>query len=108
MVNIGKILLVMSIAYVITSWSIQNVFIANGPQLKHDVFSWAKPKDEYKKIYQGVYAVTTNQYSGIEVRESEVEWIPYTYVVNGKEIKLRVPKGMQPPSQKEMDLVYGQ
>ena len=44
----------MSIAYVITSWSIQNVFIANGPQLKHDVFSWAKPKDEYKKIYQGV------------------------------------------------------
>lgn len=107
MVKIGKILLVMSIAYVITSWSIQNVFIANGPQLKHDVFSWFKPKNEYKKIYQGVYAITTNQYSGIEVRENEVEWIPYTYVVNEKEIKLRVPKGMTPPSQKEMDLVYG-
>ena len=107
MINIGKILLIMLVAYVVTAWSIQNVFIANGPQLKRDVFSLFKPKDEYKKIYQGVYAITTNQYSGIEVRESEVEWIPYTYMVNEKEIKLRVPKGMNPPSQKEMDLVYG-
>ncbi len=107
MIKIGKILLVMLVTYAVTSWSMQNIFIANGPQLKHDVFSWAKPKNEYKKIYQGVYAITSNQYSGIEVRESEVEWIPYTYVVNGNEIKLRVPKGMSPPSQKEMDLVYG-
>lgn len=107
MTNVGKILLVMLVAYLVTSWSMQNVFIANGPQLRHDVFSLFKPKNEYKKIYQGVYAITTNQYSGIEVREGEVEWQEYTFVVNGKEIKLSVPKSMNPPSQKEMDLVYG-
>lgn len=59
-----------------------------------------------KKISSGVYAGEYNKTKVFVYKENEIEWIEYTFNVNGKAIKIRVPKGQQPPSQKDVDFIF--
>jgi len=58
------------------------------------------------KISQGVYAGEKNNIKVYEVRTNEIEYLEYTFNVNGKEIKIKVPKDQQPPSQEVVEALY--
>lgn len=58
------------------------------------------------QVSQGVYAGEKNGYKVIEVRIGEIEYKEYTFKVNGKEIKIKVPKDQQPPSQDVVEALY--
>lgn len=58
------------------------------------------------RIAAGTYAATEGNATVIEFKENEVEWIEYTYNLNGKEIKIRVPKGQAVPSQETVEKFY--
>ena len=59
-----------------------------------------------KKVSQGVYAGEMNNIKVYEIRTGELEYLEYTFNVNGKEVKIKVPKGQEPPSQEVMDSLY--
>lgn len=58
------------------------------------------------KVSQGVYAGEKDSYQVYEVKVDEIDSVVYTFNVNGKQIKIRVPKDKQPPTQKEMELIF--
>lgn len=57
-----------------------------------------------KKVSQGVYAGERNDIKVYEVRSDEIEYLEYTFNVKGKEVKVKVPKDQQPPSQEFMEV----
>ncbi|MFA5136995.1 MAG: hypothetical protein WC489_06440 [Patescibacteria group bacterium] len=59
-----------------------------------------------KQIAPGTYAQTSGNVTQITYRENEVEWVEYTYQLGGKEIKIRVPKGQEKPTQDEVEEMY--
>ncbi len=63
-------------------------------------------KAPLKKVSQGVYAGEKNGYKIYEIRTGEIEYIEYTFNVNGKEVKIKVPKGEEPPSQEVVEALY--
>jgi len=103
----------------------KEVFIANSPTIRpnlgpymatrlQNVFSntsqslallfYKSPAEELKNlplipVAKGVYAKSNDKASYTEYRVNEVEWIEYTFTVKGKEIKISVPKGQDPPPQ---------
>ena len=58
------------------------------------------------KVSQGVYAGEKNNIKVYEIRTNEIEYLQYTFNVNGKEIKIKVPKGQEPPSQEVVGKLY--
>jgi hypothetical protein len=58
------------------------------------------------KVSQGVYAGEKNDIKIYEIRTGEIEYIPYTYNINGTEKKINVPKGQEPPSQEVVEALY--
>ncbi len=58
------------------------------------------------KVSQGVYAGEKNDIKVIEIRTDEIDYLEYTFTVNGKEIKIKVPKGIEPPSQGVVESLY--
>ncbi len=63
-------------------------------------------KAPLKKVSQGVYAGETDNIQVYEIRSNEIDYLEYTFNVNGKEIKIKVPKDQQPPSQETVDALY--
>jgi uncharacterized membrane-anchored protein YhcB (DUF1043 family) len=59
------------------------------------------------KLVPGVYARKDSSYEVIDLVDSEVNWIQYTFVVNGKEIVINIPEGQSPPPQEVIDRMYG-
>ena len=145
-----KIFLLLIAVFIISDFSIKNVFIAQSPKL-NPFFAqnmiakvnnlWSKtinfiafknvptqsptpssvvafnpnnvPKDvvdalsaPLTKVSQGVYAGEKNGIKVYEIRIGELEYLEYTFTVNGKEIKIKIPKGQKPPSQKIVNALY--
>ena len=59
-----------------------------------------------KEISQGIYAGEKDSYQVYEVKVDEIDSTVYTFNVNGKQIKIRVPKDKQPPTQEEVELIF--
>jgi hypothetical protein len=129
----GKILLIMLFAYGIMNVMSEEVFIAGTPQIrpnldKHLAYRWSEltrgnvqfiaemfdnrtPEQKLENVplhelTKGVYAKGEKNYSYTVIKKGEVEWIEYTFNVNGKEVKIKVPKGEQPPAQEMVENIY--
>lgn len=59
-----------------------------------------------KSVAPGVYAKSAGDVQVTEIRMSEVNWKEYTFNVNGREIKIRVPEGQIPPSEDQVAKQY--
>lgn len=58
------------------------------------------------KMSQGVYAGERDGIRVYEIKTDEIDYLEYTFTVNGKEIKIKVPKDQTPPSQQTMEALY--
>lgn len=59
-----------------------------------------------KPVSKGVYAGEKNNINVYEFRQDEIDWVEYTFVINGKEMKIKVPKGQTPPKKEELEQIY--
>ncbi len=59
-----------------------------------------------KKVSQGVYAGEKNNIKVYKIKMNEIDYLEYTFNIKGKEIKVKVPKGEQPPTQEEIELFF--
>ena len=59
-----------------------------------------------QQVSKGVYAGEKNDIKVYEIRTGEIEYLEYTFNVNGKEIKIKVPKDQEPPSQEVVETLY--
>jgi hypothetical protein len=68
------------------------------------------PKDlkdvPLQPIGTGVYAHEKEHTKEVIFKDNEINWIEYTYIVNGQEIKIRVPEGQPAPPQKVVERNY--
>jgi hypothetical protein len=148
-----KLVFVFGVAYLISNFSIKNVFLGNSPRINpyagQNMIAkatnlWSKTtsliafKNPFtnssstgfqngglnqastsissdvaealntplSKVSQGVYAGEKNDVKVFEVRIGEIEYLEYTFNIKGKEIKIKVPKGQDPPSQQVLEAVY--
>ena len=154
-----KIFLLLGAAFIISDFSIKNVFLAKSPKFNpfftQNIIAkvsniWTKttnffafrsifpssndqinqanfnqkptnqtftlkeaPKDIIEalntpltKVSQGVYAGEKNNIRVYEIRTNEIEYLEYTFNINGKEVKIKVPKDQQPPSQEVVEALY--
>ncbi|MFA6016816.1 MAG: hypothetical protein WC744_01885 [Patescibacteria group bacterium] len=155
-----KIFLVFTVAYLISSFSIENLFLAKSPKInpyfgqnmmakatgllnktknlvafrinlpnfsntggtinnnqpsaltnQESALTLTKKIDNalqtpLSKISQGVYAGERDGIRVYEIRTGEIDYLEYTFTVNGKEIKIKVPKDQSPPSQQTMEALY--
>lgn len=63
-------------------------------------------KTSFKKVSTGVYAGEQDGYQVYKVSTDELGYVTYTFNINGKEVKIKVPRGQKPPSQKEVESFY--
>ena len=63
-------------------------------------------KTPLKQVSKGVYAGETEGIQVYEVRINEFDYLEYIFNVDGKEIKIRVPEGQAPPTQKVIEQLY--
>ena len=57
-------------------------------------------------IGKGVYARTDNKNALIEINLEGVEFVEYTFNINGNQVKVKVPKGEMIPNQKVLEALY--
>lgn len=126
-----KIFFVFFLTYLITNFLIKEVFLANGLKVRPNLLSYLSTrvsdliriesnrfislfkkspdiKEELKDVpfhmvTKGIYGKSRGNYSYTEVRLNETEWIEYTFNIKGIEIKIKVPKGQNPPNQKMLE-----
>jgi hypothetical protein len=60
----------------------------------------------FTPVGKGVYAKSDNETTVVELRLGELDWLEYTYMINGKEVKIRVPKDVEPPKQELLEKIY--
>lgn len=120
-----KIFFLLSVAYIVSNFFIKNIFLADSPKLNpffvQNMFAkktitpnnntYSQNIEEalnapLKKVSQGVYAGEKNNIKVFEIRTGELEYLEYTFNVNGKMVKIKVPKGQEAPSQEVMDVLY--
>jgi len=58
------------------------------------------------KVTTGVYAGEKENIGIYQYKPDEIIWEEYSYVVNGNEKKIKVPKGQEPPSQEVVGKLY--
>jgi hypothetical protein len=167
--RLPKIVLVMVISYLISNFSIKNVFIAESPKLNPFFVTntiarvnnfWSKtgnfiasinlfPKfnlfnktnqtaynstnnnqnmnntayqpnsltlskaqinsmieTPLKKISKGIYAGENDGYKVYKINTDELGYITYTFTIEGKEVKFKVPSDQQAPSQEEVEKLF--
>lgn len=54
-------------------------------------------------VAKGAFAKSNQNGTIAVINIDEVQWIEHTYIINGKEIKIKVPAGQQPPSQESVE-----
>lgn len=57
----------------------------------------------FKQMTKGVYAKSNNNISYTIVRDNEIDWVEYSFDIKGKQVKIKVPRGEQPPSQETLE-----
>lgn len=57
----------------------------------------------FNTIQKGVYGKEDGQITYILIKEKEVNWQEYNVSINGKNIKILVPKGEEQPSEKYLE-----
>jgi len=57
-------------------------------------------------LSQGVYAGEQEGVNVYEVRIGELEYLEHTFIIKGKEVKIRVPKGQEAPSEDVIEYLY--
>jgi len=125
--QLSKIFFAMVIAYMVSGFLNNDIFIANSPQIRADwkeylaskvtiqsinPLAWIFGSKEDKElaarkerlkaslipVAKGVRAASEGNVSYIEYNIDEVEWAEITYILsNGKTVKIRYPKGMTVP-----------
>lgn len=115
-----------TIAKVKNSWSKTGNFIASinlFPKINKTDFnqtnypqpnSFALTKSQFneilktplKQVSQGVYAGESGETKVYEVRVGEIDYLEYTFNINGKEVKVKVPKNQEAPSQQEVEEIF--
>lgn len=127
------ILLVLVISFFISSYSANNIFIADTPKLNRNYFAKtignyftkrtvnqvtekkvetiptdinnALDKTNLKLLSHGVYAGENKSLKVSKFIENEIEWEQMTIVTNsGKQVVLKYPVG-QPPIQEMIDII---
>lgn len=58
------------------------------------------------KLGIGVYAQNKENVTRITIKKDEIEWVEYTFTLNNKPLKIRIPKGSQPPTQDVLEKIY--
>lgn len=58
-----------------------------------------------KQISRDVYSKSKDNYSNLEIRINEIEFIEYSFNVDGKKIKIKIPKDTPPPSEEFVKLL---
>lgn len=120
-----KVAAVFAFSYLLISFFARDIFIANSPRIRPDAgqvitakFSNTtagikqlasnifrqSPEQQLRdvplrQVSKGIYARQKGTVSQTIIKDSEVELIEYEYNVNGKIVKIRVPKGQNPPPQ---------
>ena len=61
-----------------------------------------------KETSKGVYAGEKNNIKIYKFKQSEIEWIEYTFTVNGKQVKIKVPKDQEKPTQEDAEQIYSE
>ncbi|NTU74303.1 hypothetical protein HGB07_09285 [Candidatus Roizmanbacteria bacterium] len=111
------------LSFAITKFGVSDLFVNNTPVIRPNLDKYIvyrikslpqtvktyvalltqpKIKDKLKdipfsKLAVGVYAKEDGKASFVEYRAQEMDWIVISYLINGKTIKIKVPKGQKPP-----------
>lgn len=128
-----KILIALVLSFATATLLKREVFIADTPKVKPDLQERlvARIKDARKgnlefigqifdprtleqklqnvplqQLTKGVYAKSKGNISYTEIKQGQVEWREYSFVVDGKTVKIRVPKGESPPPQESVENIY--
>lgn len=122
-----KIFIVIFFAYIISTFSLKAIFIANSPKIRNDLEykinyfaqnilqnnfltkrnnNISEEEKNIQKIAAGVYAQTISGVSVKQYRLNEIEWVEHIYIVNGKEIKLKIAKGDEVLSQETVEHLF--
>lgn len=118
----AKILVVFVLTYFVSQLLTKEVFIAGSPKVRpnvgqylvsrtKEIFSdtiqplanlfYRTPEDQLKNIplqtvAKGVYAKSDKNISYTLIKEGEVDWVEYSFIINGKEVKIKMPRGQKP------------
>lgn len=60
-----------------------------------------------KQVAKGTYAATVQGKEVQIIKLNEIPYKEYTYTINGKQVKIRVPETMSPPTENEVKSVEG-
>ncbi len=89
--------------YIASKFSESANLIVNVVKNKKNISTFTFKEDlnkiPFETISQGVYAKGNGNITYVLIKTGEVEWLEYTFNINGKQIKIKVPKGENPPSQ---------
>jgi hypothetical protein len=132
----GKIVLVLVFSFLISKLLLNEIFIIQTPKIRPNLGYYLIAKvsnvlkvgtktlisffikektpetDDMLKdvplrpIVKGVYGKSRGNYSYTLIKTNEIEWVEYTFNIHGKTMKLKVPKGQNPPSQKMLEQIY--
>jgi hypothetical protein len=110
-----KIIVVFIISFFLSRILIDGLFIDKTPRLQPNlkekyekkVISFFQAIDNFGwlKLASGIYAKTEGQKDYLKIKNEEVEWIEYTFVIKNQTIKIKVPKGELPPPQELIEKI---
>jgi hypothetical protein len=131
-----KIGIALLLAFLVSKGLNEDVFFANGPHIRPNLrgyyiskaensilgkvpllanvlYNLKTPSEKLEKlpllqISKGVYAKEHNNVYYTEIHLNEMTFREYTFTINGKPMKLRVPVDQTPPTQQELEMVYKQ
>lgn len=60
----------------------------------------------FSQVAKGVSAKENDELKYTIIKDNEVEWIEYTFMVKGKEVKIKVRAGAEPPPKERIEQLY--
>lgn len=60
----------------------------------------------YTVLTKGVYAQTEGGNTLIEIDTSQIDFIEYTFIIDGKQVKIKIPQGEPTPPIKVLEKLY--
>lgn len=90
------------IASFFLSWFFANeIFLSQSPRIRTNLkerLIAQISQNQFAATGRGIYAKSDANLSYVLIKEGEVEWAEYAFKINGKTVKVKVPKGEQPPT----------